>query len=193
MARARRAPLPLSSPPTALVHFTPGTPASILKVLLKRTENLLRRTPSLPSVFPMLVTHSSKHRCPLFMSFRPLFKCHLLSEAISEHLIQHGTRNPCPPQYSPRLSLPEFSPRKCWLILCNLVDILSAVCLLTRMHVSRGQRPLSIFCRFTLVTYFIHSSVYMSVLIVQFIPLTFSTSVSIHLFSTSVSLFLLCR
>ena len=94
----------------------------------------------------------------------------------------------CPPQYSPHLSLPEFSPRTCWLILCNLVDILSAVCLLTRMHVSRGQRLLSAFCRFVLVTYFIHSSVYMSVPVFQVIPLTFSTSVSVHLFSTCVSI-----
>ena len=93
MARARQAALLLSSPSTALFRFTPGTPASLLKVPLKRTENLLQRALSLPPVFPTLRTQSSKHRCSLLMSFRPLLKCHLLSETISEHLIQHGTQN----------------------------------------------------------------------------------------------------
>ena len=46
---------------------------------------------------------------------------------------------------------------------------------------------------FLLVICFIPSSVYMSISIPQFIPTPFSSLVSVHLFSTSVSLFLLCQ
>ena len=48
--------------------------------------------------------------------------------------------------------------------------------------------------RFSLVIYFIHrvNNVYMSIPISQFIPPLFPCLVSIHLFSISVSLFLLC-
>ena len=47
--------------------------------------------------------------------------------------------------------------------------------------------------RFSLVMYFLHSSVYMSVPVSKFIPPSFPTLVPVHLFSTSVSLFLLCK
>ena len=56
-----------------------------------------------------------------------------------------------------------------------------------------------LYSRFLLVIYFIHISVYMSVPISQFIPpppplsCHFPHLVSIHLFSTSVSLFLPCK
>ena len=46
--------------------------------------------------------------------------------------------------------------------------------------------------RFSWVIYFIHIFVYMSVPISQFIPPSFPHLLSIHLFSTSVPLFLLC-
>ena len=50
--------------------------------------------------------------------------------------------------------------------------------------------------RFLFVIYFIHISVYMSIPVSQFIPPAphhFPPLVSIHLFSTSVSLFLPCK
>ena len=57
-----------------------------------------------------------------------------------------------------------------------------------------------LYSRFLLVIHFIHISVYMPIPISQFIPLpppipcpTFPPLVSIHLFSTSVSLFLPCK
>ena len=54
-----------------------------------------------------------------------------------------------------------------------------------------------LYSRFLLVIYFIHISVYMSIPISQFIPPPpfphFPPLVSIHLFSTSVSLFLPCK
>ena len=57
-----------------------------------------------------------------------------------------------------------------------------------------------LYIRFLLVIYFIHISVYMSIPISQFIPPPppppprhFPPLVSIHLFSTSVSLFLPCK
>ena len=52
-----------------------------------------------------------------------------------------------------------------------------------------------LYSRFLLVIYFIHISVYMSIPVSRFIPPTphFPTLVSIRLFSTSVSLFLLCK
>ena len=54
-----------------------------------------------------------------------------------------------------------------------------------------------LYSRFSLVTYFIHSinNVYMSIPISQFIPPppSFTPLVSIHLFSTSVFLFLFCK
>ena len=46
---------------------------------------------------------------------------------------------------------------------------------------------------FSLAMYFLHSSVYMSVPVSKFIPPSFPPLVPVHLFSTSVSLFLLCR
>ena len=56
---------------------------------------------------------------------------------------------------------------------------------------------LFLYRKFLLVTYFIHISVCMSVAISQFIPSSppchFPPLVSIHLFSTSVSLFLPCK
>ena len=54
-----------------------------------------------------------------------------------------------------------------------------------------------LYSRFLLVTYFIHISVHMSIPISQFIPppppSQFLPLVSLHLFSTSVSLFLPCK
>ena len=50
-----------------------------------------------------------------------------------------------------------------------------------------------LYSRFSLVIYFIHSSIYMSVPISPFIPLPFPPLVTISLFSTSVTLFLLCK
>ena len=54
-----------------------------------------------------------------------------------------------------------------------------------------------LYSRFLLVTYFIHISVYMSIPVSQFIPPPpshhFPPLVSIHLFSTFVSLFLPCK
>ena len=46
---------------------------------------------------------------------------------------------------------------------------------------------------FSLVMYFLHSSVYMSVPVSKFIPPSFPPLVPVHLFSISVSLFLLCK
>ena len=58
------------------------------------------------------------------------------------------------------------------------------------------QRALSrvpvLYCRFSLVVYFIHSSVYISIPISQFILYPHPPLVSISLFCISVSLFLLC-
>ena len=50
-----------------------------------------------------------------------------------------------------------------------------------------------LYSRFSLVTYFIHSSVFISVPISQFIPPIFSLPVSVYVFCISVSQFLLCK
>jgi len=55
------------------------------------------------------------------------------------------------------------------------------------------QNSLVLYSWFSLIIYFIHSSVYMSVPVSQSIPSPLLPLVSMCLFSTSVSLFLLCR
>lgn len=98
-------PTSASSPPTALIDFTPSTLSSLLTVPLKGRE---QATPAEGHVIALAVPHA----CHALLQTPLLTPC-VLQAFIQmlpaqwdhpEHLIQHRTQIPCPLQYSSPLS-----------------------------------------------------------------------------------------